>query len=50
MILAIVWGFSTALLVGAACYAAAGPLLYLVRKFADVPVCEPAEAVSPADG
>jgi len=34
MILAIVWGFSTALLVGAACYAAAGPLLYLVRKFA----------------
>jgi spermidine synthase len=50
MILAIVWGFSTALLVGAACYAAAGPLLYLVRKFADVPVCEPAEAVSTADG
>jgi len=50
MILAIVWGFSTALLVGAACYAVAGPLLYLVRKFADAPAGEPAEAVSTAVG
>jgi len=32
MILAIVSGFSTALLVGAACYAAAGPLLILMRR------------------
>jgi hypothetical protein len=32
MILAIVSGFSTALLVGAACYAAAGPLLTLIRR------------------